>query len=427
MKYFIGAMLLSAASCLFGVGVWGLRGTEPTQFRTVPLEEGDLVVSVSASGTIQPIEVVDVGAHVAGEITGFGEDPDRPGQHIDYGSKVTEGALLAQIDDSTFLAKVDQMKANLRKAEAERAGAQARLSRDEKAWQRAEVLMETNSVSNAEHDKSLAEYEIAKADLAIAEADVLQAQAALKQAEIDLGFVTIKSPIDGVVIDRRVNVGQTLVAGLSAPSLFLLARDLGQLEIWASVNEADIGMVRIGQPVEFTVDAYPSRTFTGEVTQIRLNASMTQNVVAYTVIVACENPDRKLLPYMTANLKFEVARCEDAYLAPNRALRWRPALEQVAPEYREKFAAGAYPPASLTMRTDPSEEGDSRLVAGVVWLEAGEGLLRPVPVQAGLTDGLRCQLVAEELRGGLPVVIGEVSKQDDVGDFTSTFVNLPDN
>jgi len=424
-KYAIGFVLLSFVSYLVGVSVWRLGADATTEFRTAPVQDDKLVVSVTASGTIEPEGIVDVGAHVAGPIARLGADPDHPDRNIDYGSRVQKGTLLAQIDDSLFQAKVDQMQAHVLKAEAELEGAKARYSRAELNWKRAQELMQRNISSDREYDAALADFEISKAEIAIANAAVSQAKAGLKQAETDLGYTTIKSPIDGVIIDRRVNVGQTLVAGLDAPSLFLLARDLGELEIWASVNEADIGMIRVGQKVEFRVDAYPRQSFHGEVTQIRLNASMTQNVVTYTVIVKCRNQDGRLLPFMTANLRFLVAQRENALTVPNQALRWWPTLEQVVPEHREAFQAGDLPRISTAARPAPVDDGEATLVPGVVWVVADEGLVRPVRVQVGLNDGLRSELVTKDLSAGDPVIIGEKVRESDIGNFTSTFVQLP--
>src|SRR5207249_3200763 len=173
-------------------------------------------------------------------------------------------------------------------------------------------------------------YETSKSALAVGEASVAQARAALQQAEINLGYTTIRSPVKGVIVDRRVNVGQTVVASLNAPSLFLIAKDLTRMQIWASVNEADIGQIHAGQAVRFSVDAFPHQTFRGDVAQIRLNANMTQNVVTYTVVVNTDNTNGKLLPYMTANLNFELSQRNDVLLVSNSALRWRPQIQQVA-------------------------------------------------------------------------------------------------
>ena len=158
-------------------------------------------------------------------------------------------------------------------------------------------------ISDADYDIALADYDTARSALAVGEASVVQAEAALRQAEINLGYTTIRSPVKGVIVDRRVNIGQTVVASLNAPSLFLIAKDLTRMQVWASVNEADIGRIRAGQTVRFTVDAFPGETFVGEVAQVRLNATMTQNVVTYTVVVTADNPEGRLLPYLTANLQ----------------------------------------------------------------------------------------------------------------------------
>ncbi len=191
------------------------------------------------------------------------------------------------------------------------------------------------AISDSDYDLAKANYEVAKSNVDVGEATVAQAQAALSLAETNLGYTTIKSPVKGTIVDRRVNVGQTVVSSLNAPSLFLIAKDLRQIQVWASVNEADIGRLKVGMPVRFTVDAFPNDVFHGKIAQIRLNATMTQNVVTYTVVVTTENPDLKLLPYLTADVKFEVQDEKDVLLVPNAALRWQPKPEQIAPDARE--------------------------------------------------------------------------------------------
>jgi HlyD family secretion protein len=424
MKWLIALVAGSATCAALAFDVWNFHDVPPERFRTAPVERGDLLVAVHASGTLVPAEIVDVGSQVEGRIRSLGEDIDDPGRTIDYGSRVKKGTVLARIEDSNFLARLERMQASLAIASAELKVAEAQLRQAEREWHRSEAL--GNVASRAERDLSMSAYEVAKETVAVAKARVSQATAEVKQAKVDLEFATIESPIDGVVIDRRVHVGQTVVAGLDAPSLFLLGSDLDQLEIWASVNEADLSAIRAGQRVDFTVDAFPDRTFTGEVAKIRLNARMTQNVVTYTVVVVCNNPERKLLPYMTANLKFEVARREQVLLVPSRALRWRPALEQVAPPYRQEFLAGRFQPASSTQ--SPTRAGDGSPASpssAVLWTKLEDGLLRPLPVQLGLTDRLRCEVVGEGLAEGRRVVTGEVVAEDDIGNFTSTFVRLP--
>ena len=189
-------------------------------------------------------------------------------------------------------------------------------------------------MTQADYDTSQADLETKKPALAAAEAAVEQAKANLETAQTNVNYCTITSPVKGVIVDRRVNMGQTVVSSLSAPSLFLIARDLTRMQLWASVNEADIGQIHPGQPVQFTVDAFANTTFRGEVSQIRLNANMTQNVVTYTVVVTTDNTSGRLLPYMTANVKFEVAKRNKVLLVPERG----PALETPAQSSRRRRA-----------------------------------------------------------------------------------------
>ncbi len=241
------------------------------------------------------------------------------------------------------------------------------------------------------------------ANLAAAEAAVEQALATVAQnkatlltAQINLNYCTIKSPVKGVIIDRQVNIGQTVVSSLSAPSLFLIANDLKHIQAWVSVNEADVGNIVEGQPVTFTVDAYPGRVFHGKVGQVRLNATMTQNVVTYTIAVDVDNRDGKLLPYLTANAQFEVGRRKGVLIVPNASLRFMPKPGDIAPEARQK-------PAEKASRRMRAVEGGERPV--VVWVEEGR-FVKPVPVTVGLTDGSFTEVEGKGLAEGLRVAIG---------------------
>ena len=207
----------------------------------------------------------------------------------------------------------------------------AKLFQAERDWGRAKKLGPSDALSQADYDAAQSAYETAKANVAVGQAAIVQAKktvdqskAALKRAQENLNYCTIVSPVKGVIVDRRVNIGQTVVASLSAPSLFLIAKDLTRIQVWVSVNEADIGLIHAGQPATFTVDAFPGQVFTGEVGKVRLNATMTQNVVTYTVEVDTDNADGKLLPYLTANVKFVVGESKNVLLVPNAALRWSP-------------------------------------------------------------------------------------------------------
>jgi HlyD family secretion protein len=318
-----------------------VRTDTQVSFRTGKVERGEMMPTIGATGTIEPEEVVDIGAQVAGLITEFGKDPDSPSKHVDYGSAVEKDTVLARIDQTKYKAAFEQTSAAVALAEANLVQAKATLFKAEKDRKRAEALFKTNAIAEADLDTAEAAYKVAVADIGVKEASIRAAKAQQASATTDLGYTTIVSPEKGVIIDRRVNVGQTVVAALNAPSLFLLAKDLTRVQIWASVNEADIGRIKIGQKAAFTVDAYPNKTFEGEVSQIRLNATMTQNVVTYTVVVTTENKDKDhwLLPYLTASLNFEIERHENVLKVPNAALRWKPRPQQIAEDVRTEALA----------------------------------------------------------------------------------------
>ena len=398
-RILIPTILVAAVAALVWLAVGRGPAGDVTAFRTAPVARGDLQVTVSATGTIEPEEVVDVGAQVVGMIREFGRDPRGGGKSVDYGSAVDVGTVLAQIDDTLYRAQLDQARANAQRARADLLEFQAKLRRAERAWKRAQDLGRTGVVSDADYDIALADYDTARSALAVGEASIIQADAALHQAEINLGYTTIRSPVKGVIVDRRVNIGQTVVSSLNAPSLFLIAKDLTRVQIWASVNEADIGRIRSGQTVRFTVDAFPGETFVGEVAQVRLNATMTQNVVTYTVVVTVDNPEGRLLPYLTTNLKFEIDRRTGVVLVPNAALRWQPRPEQVVPEAREALARRA------------SEAPDR----GWVWV-AEKRFVRPVAVQVGLSDGLTTEITSGDVHEGQPVVVGESAGAEGEGE-----------
>jgi HlyD family secretion protein len=286
--------------------------------------------------------------------------------------------------------------------------AEAKLRQAERDWQRTDNLRKKNQIPAAEVDQFRANLDITKAEMALAESAIDQARAALKSSEISLGHTTIRSPIKGIVLDRRVNVGQTVVSSLNAPSLFLIAKDLTRMQVWASVNEADIGNIHSGQSVRFTVDAYPGQTFQGTVVQIRLNATMTQNVVTYTVELNADNSSGKLLPYLTANLQFEVSRRTNALLVPNAALRWRPTPAMVPPEIRSAFDRSELRTKAAPTRRLARKASEDGTTAGTLWVAAGEEHVRPLPVKIGPTDGILTEIVSGEIKEGASVIVGEV-------------------
>ena len=255
---------------------------QPVAFNTTAVKRGDLVVTIAATGTVEPEEVVDVGAQVGGQILSFGKDKN--GRTVDYGSTVEQGTILAQIDDSLYAAdaleaaaQLKQAKAGLLRSQADLEQMQAKLYQAQNDWERAQKLGPSEALAASSYDAYRSAYATTKASVAVAEAaieqahaTVAQAQAVLQRAQRNLGYCTIRSPVNGVIIDRRVNIGQTVVASLNAPSLFLIAKDLKRMQVWVSVNEADIGNIHPGQPVSFTVDAYPDQIFRGEVGKVRL-------------------------------------------------------------------------------------------------------------------------------------------------------------
>jgi HlyD family secretion protein len=400
-----------------GAGVWYVRaaGNHGPQLRTAEARRGELVATINATGTIEPEEVIDVGAQVAGQILEFGRDPRDSSRPIDYGSPVEVGTVLAKIDPKVYQAQVDQAKANLQKAQADLLQMQAKVVQTQRDYERADKLYsEGVALAAVDYDTAKAAYQTAESALGVGEATIAQDKAALDQAQLNLDYCTIKSPVKGVIVDRRVNVGQTVVSSLNAPSLFLIAKDLTRLQVWASVNEADVGHIHPGQTVQFTVDAYPNRTFTGTVApdQPRLNATMNQNVVTYTVVVNADNPDGKLLPYLTANLQFEVSRQQDALLVPNAALRWQPGPEQVAPDARAAYVKSLNRPAGSAADNAPKSADKEPHDRGRVWVQDGS-TVRPVKVKIGLSDGVNTEIAGGDLQENTAVVVGE--EQDNSG------------
>ena len=417
--------------------------TAAVEYRTANVTRGDLVATIGATGTVEPEEVVDVGAQVAGQIIEFGKDAS--GKDVDYGSQVKEGEVLAVIDPAIYQAQVTEAAAQLEAAKASVARSVAdletmrsKLDQAGRDWERAQKLGPSEALAQSAYDNYRALFDQAKANIGVGEAaiaqskaSVAQAQSALDRANRNLGFTTIKSPVTGVIIDRRVNIGQTVVASLNAPSLFLLAKDLSRMEVWVAVNEADIGNIHEGQPVTFTVDAFPGHTFRGSVAKIRLNAQMTQNVVTYTVEVSADNAERLLLPYLTANVQFEVSRSDDVMMVPNAALRFTPPTEQITPAVREEMAQtspggrgggergggsggggdgqgrrerGNRGPDGSGRSGDGATSRPSNSRLGTLWVRDGE-FVKPIRVRAGATDGTNTEVAAHELEDGMEVLV----------------------
>lgn len=393
MKKLICAIV---ALALAGAGAawWWMRPKAAPQvaYRTRQVSQGRVTQTIRSTGTIEPEDLIDIGAQITGQIMAFGKDTE--GNEVDYCSVVRKGQLLARIDDVTYKAEVTIAKANLSTAQAQLASAEAgvvqlaaKLRQANRDWKRAQKLGVGDALSQKDYDAYRSAYETSAANLDVgrasveqAKASIAQAQAQLEKAERNLSYCDILSTVDGVVIDRRVNIGQTVTASMSTPSLFLVAKDLRKIEIWVPVNEADIGSIKVGQEVRFNVDAFPEKTFTGKVGRVRLNAGMTSNVVTYTVEVTTDNPDGLLLPYLTANVSFVLAESpEDALLVPVAALHWRPEGWVAPPELEGK---------------------------DILFVQDAEGRPEPMVVQAGVSDDARTAIIAEKLTVGDAVITG---------------------
>lgn len=390
LKY--GLVLFGAAALFTACDLTGTQDKKQTiAFLTSKATHEPVVQTVSATGTIEPEELVDIGAQVSGKILAFGTGLD--GETLDYCSTVTNGMLLAKIDDVTYVADLNVARAQLQRSKAAVTVASAQLlqadvnrNQARREWERAQKIGVGPALSQTTYEKYKADFETAEAAVAVsaaqvkqAEASVIEAEASVEKAERNLSYCEIVSSVDGVVIDRRVNVGQTVVSSMSASSLFLVARDLAKVQIWVAVNEADVGAIKPGGPVTFTVDTFPGRTFTGTVKRIRLNATMTSNVVTYTVEVETDNADRALLPYLTANVLFETARAEGGITVPAKALRFAP-------------------------------PGETNKGEAVYTLNRATGEVKRIPVEVALSNGLNASVTGQGLYAGAEIVTA-VTKQ----------------
>ena len=345
-----------AASAWFFMG-----GSATVQYRTAKIERGSITATVSSSGTVNPVISVQVGSQVSGQIREL---------YVDFNSEVQAGQLIARIDPETFEYRVRQMQADVDSAKAQAMMQRAELARQRVNLANARVdmerrlqLVERGFLSSAERDTVKTTYDaqtelvkVGEANVKNAEASVKQREALLAQAKVDLERTSIRSPVSGTVIKKTVEAGQTVAASLQAPELFVIAEDLTDMQVETSIDESDIGRVRVGQQATFTVDSYPNRTFEGAVRQIRLAAQNVSNVITYIVIVSAPNPRKELLPGMTANVRIMLDTRENVLLVPNVALRFRPPAT-------ETVVRGASPARSEAASANRAQEFLDRLVA----------------------------------------------------------------
>ncbi|QRM31377.1 efflux RND transporter periplasmic adaptor subunit [Microvirga sp. VF16] len=442
----------------------GMRGSMPpapggrelSAYRTVPTERGDLISAVTAGGTLNAVVLVEVGSQVSGQVSEL---------FVDFNSAVTQGQVIARISPEIYEARMAQAQAELKtvraglpvhQAEVERVRAELDNAKSALAVAKAQTVRAELAADDAKRDldrkQSLAERAIvsasdwervqsahrsaqaqlaasraqelsqasairaaeaaarmAEAQLVAAAVQVTQKEAILRQAQIDLERTFIRAPVTGTVVNRSVNRGQTVAASLQAPTLFTIAQDLRQMQVEASVVEADVSRFAIGQPVTFTVDAHPGRSFTGTVQQIRKAPQTVQNVVTYTAVIATENPDEALLPGMTANLQVVVGRKTDVLKVPNTALRYRP--PESAPETMAQGAVAS--PAGAA----PHQPG----TPGQVFVLGPEGQPTPVPLRLGISDGRMTEVLAGDLDVGQAVVVGRASASPAAASPLATF------
>ena len=332
-----------------------------TTYETVELKKGSINNTVTATGTIEPITKVDVGTQVSGTISHI---------YVDYNSVVTKGQLLAELDRKLLEAELKSEMANLKSSKSE-------FECQDKNFKRLHQLHEKNLISETEYEEALYQYE--KAQQAYE-----KAQATLVKAQSNLDYATIYSPIDGVVLSREVEEGQTVAASFETPTMFTIANDLRKMQVIADVDEADIGQVLEGQRVTFTVDAFPDDTFEGDVTQVRLNPTTESNVVTYEVVIDAPNPELKLKPGLTANITVYTMEKNDILLAPLKAFRFTP---ETAPEN---------PQTTLAPQTGKGEK--------VVWLQTAEGIV-PKVIKVGVSDGIYTE-VKEGIQEGSRLIVG---------------------
>jgi len=377
-------------------------------WRLAKVESGPITAAVSATGTLNPVVSVQVGSQVSGQIKEI---------YVDFNSVVKSGQIIARIDPEIFRYRVRQAEADLEATRAavltqqaaiaaqraEIARVEANLREAQRDYERKRTLVEKNFISPADRDKAQAVFEAAaaqldaaRAQLRVAEAQakngeavVRQREAQLAQSRVDLAHTEIRAPVDGVVVKRSVDTGQTVAASLQAPELFVIARNLSDMQVDTSIDEADVGRVRVGQQASFTVDSFPGRSFNGEVMQVRKAAQVVSNVVTYTVVVSAANPDLGLLPGMTANVRIVTAHEDRVLKVPNAALRFRP------PSNGEAKRG----PAADVRRGEGSG-------GGRVWVPDGKGPPRALRVQSGLTDGTTTEIVSSELTEGTEVIVG---------------------
>jgi len=395
------AAILVLAGTGYGFWRWGSRPKE-SAYVTMPVQRGNVTQVVSSTGTLQAVITVLVGSQISGTIDKL---------FADFNTKVKAGEVVAQLNQDKFKAAVDQARANLLAAESNLAKAKVSVVDAQRTLERNRELRKRELMAQSELDAAQTAYDGALAQLEVNKAQSAQAQAGLNQATVDLNNTVIRSPVDGIVISRSVDVGQTVAASLQAPTLFTIANDLAKMEVHTNVDEADVGNVTEGQEVSFTVDAFPTRRFRGRVHQVRNAPIAVQNVVTYDAVVRIDNKELLLKPGMTANVQFLVSRKEGVLTIPNMAIRFKPPDQKnEAQELLRQEQSRAAPTvgAKKTSRSPGGAGGGGGGRRISIYL-VRNGKAEPVEVQLGITDGSKTEVREGELKENDPVIIGVAS------------------
>lgn len=398
LRWWIVLVVVVAGGIAGGLYYRANVGKNPDKYRTDVVGRGTVAEVVTATGTISAVTTVQVGSQVSGIVSRL---------YVDFNSPVKKGELLAELDPTPFQAQVEQRRADVAHANVELRGAELLLRRNER-------LISDGLVAQADYDGAKTAFDAAKTD-------VDQSDAALRQALTNLSYAKIFSPIDGVVVARQYDIGQTVAASFQAPTLFTIAEDLTKMQVRADVDQSDIGRVTLGQTARFTVDAFPDENFQGKISQIRLNATQNQNVITYPVIIDVPNPDLKLKPTMTADVTIEVAKIQDTLRVPNGALRFRPIVTAgTAPPAASSGARGNGGVAGAAAALGKGQQRPARKEQSV-YLVGTDGEPKAVPVKIGISDGRFTAIVGGDLKEGDKVIVAlATAKVETTGSFPGT-------
>ena len=404
-------------SCI--AGYFFYNRTPEVSYKSAKIERGTIVSTVAATGNLSAVTTVQVGTQVSGTIQKL---------YVDYNSRVKKGQPIAEIDPSLFNASVEQSQGNYLSAEANLQKAKVALADAERTFNRNKKLLSDGIISQGDYDVAETALQSAKASLKAAEGSVAQNRGSLMQSRTNLRYSVIRSPVDGVVISRAIDVGQTVAASFSTPTLFTIAQDLTKMQIEVSVDEADISRIQLQQKASFTVDSYPEQTFRGKVIQIRSAPVITQNVVTYVVVVNVDNSDMKLMPGMTANVSVEVAKKDDVLKLPPAALRFKPKSKDDDTKEKEQTAV-EHRPAPFGCRRARWRQGRFRQrkerSQKVYLLKEGKPVA--VSVKTGIANNSSIELIESDLKEGDDVIIeqigGDTKKKASASPMGRPFLN----